>query len=119
MVSVETKRWARFLGRSARSDLLVVSTHRTEKRGQRAGIGGKHPASYPKRPDVERKVNLSFVSRRRAARSVSRWRAAWELTTATMTKTSPRKLRSTPVHASDHARSHMHDTRRGTTEPQI
>ncbi len=44
MVFVETERWVRFLGRSARSDLLVVSTHRTEKRAQREGIGENRPA---------------------------------------------------------------------------
>ncbi len=48
--AVESERWACFLPRSARSDLLVVrmrsvgvrSTPRREKRGQREAIGEKH-----------------------------------------------------------------------------
>jgi hypothetical protein len=50
MAFVETERWVRFLGRSARNDLTVVSTHRTEKRAQREGIGERHQASSTTSP---------------------------------------------------------------------
>ncbi len=42
---VETERWVRFLVRSARNDLPVVSTHRNEKRAQREGIGESRRSS--------------------------------------------------------------------------
>jgi hypothetical protein len=57
VVSVETKRWVRFLASTHRNDLTVVRSARSEKRGQRAEIGGKHQA-----PDVERPIKFETTS---------------------------------------------------------